>query len=117
MRHYKQKRTLGRVRKQRTALLRGLARDLILRGTITTTLAKAKEVRPFVERLITKSKAGTIMSRRHVASQLGNAEDATKKLHEEVAPKYKSRPGGYTRITKLGRVGKRMAEDATIELV
>ena len=117
MRHYKQGRSLGRERKVRTALLRGLARDLVLQGSITTTLAKAKEIRPFVERLVTASKKNTLSSRRIVSAALGNAEDATSKLHADIAPKYADRPGGYTRIIKLGRTGKRVAEEAKIEFV
>ena len=117
MQHHKKKRTLGRKRNQHTALLRGLARDLMLRGAITTTLAKAKEVRPFAERLITLSKKDNVASRREVASRLGNAEDVTAKLHEEIAPQYKDRNGGYTRIIKLGRTGARVSEEARIELV
>lgn len=117
MRHHKQKRTLGRDKNQHTALLRSLARELVLRGSITTTLAKAKEMRPFAERLITLSKKGTVASQRTVAARLGNAEDAARKLQTDIAPKYKDRAGGYTRIIKLGRTGARVAEEARIELV
>ena len=117
MKHHKKKRTLGRVRKVHTALLRSLARELVLRGSITTTLAKAKEVRPFVEKLITMGKKGTIGSRRILSSRLGNDDDAARKIQEDVSPRYKNRSGGYTRITKFGRVGARIAEEAKIELV
>jgi len=117
MNHHKQGRSFGRTRKVHTALVRSLARELILRGSITTTLAKAKEVRPFAERLVTASKKNTLASRRVVSAALGNADDATAKLHSVIAPKYLDRPGGYTRITKLGRVGKRVAEEAKIEFI
>jgi large subunit ribosomal protein L17 len=97
--------------------MRGLARDLFLAGAITTTVAKAKELRPMAERLITKGKEDTLSNRRFLISELGNAEDAVTKLIAEIAPRYKERPGGYTRITKLGRVGARAADMARIELV
>jgi len=117
MQHHKKKRTLGRDRAQHTALMRSLTREVILRGAVTTTLAKAKEVRPFVEKIITAGKKGTIASQRNIAARLGNAEDIARKVIVDVAPKYKDRAGGYTRITKLGRVGARVSEDARIELV
>lgn len=117
MQHHKQKRILGRDRNQHTALMRSLARELMLHGSITTTLAKAKEVRPFAERLITLSKKGTVASQRTVAARLGNAEDVARKLHTVIAPKYADRAGGYTRIIKLGRTGARVTEEARIELV
>ncbi|PIR82235.1 50S ribosomal protein L17 [Candidatus Kaiserbacteria bacterium CG10_big_fil_rev_8_21_14_0_10_59_10] len=117
MRHHSRTRTLGRVRRQRTALLRSLARSLLLEGNITTTLSKAKELRPYVERLVTVGKANTTASRRIVSSRLGGAHDAVKKLHEDIAPRYRNRAGGYTRIVRLGRVGKRVNEAARIEFV
>ena len=117
MQHHKTGRTFGRYRKQRTALLRGLARDLILNGAITTTVAKAKEVRPFAERLITKGKVDSVSTRRLLASELGNADDPVKEIVDSVAPKYKEREGGYTRIVKLGKIGARHADMARIELV
>lgn len=117
MKHHKRTRTLGRTKRQREALLRGLARSLILEGGITTTVAKAKELRPFVERLVTASKANTLQSKRLVAQRLGTSTEATKKLHEELAPRFNARAGGYTRITLLGRIGKRIGESARIEFV
>lgn len=117
MRHHVAKRTLGRTKRQRTALLRGLTRSLVLEEGIVTTLAKAKELRPFVERIITSSKKNTLASRRSVAARLGNADDVVKKLHETLAPRFSSRAGGYTRIVKLGRLGVRRAEMAKIELL
>src|SRR4051812_31968641 len=107
MRHHVKNRTLGRDKRQRVALLRSLARSLILQEGITTTIAKAKEVRPFVERLVTTSKANTVASRRDVIARL-NSATATKKLHEVIAPRYAKRAGGYTRIIRLGRVGTRV---------
>lgn len=117
MRHGDKNRKFGRVKNQRTALLRSLARSLVLKEGITTTVAKAKSLRPFVERLITTSKGASLASRRMVASRLGGAPDAVKKLHDTLAPRYEKRAGGYTRITRLGRVGKRISDMARIELI
>mgnify|MGYP006282388453 CR=1 FL=1 len=104
MRHANKNRTLSRTRNQRTALLRGLAVSLIRDGQIKTTLAKAKELQPTVERLITTAKADTVAARRTVASRLGQPQPETlQKLFTEIAPRFKERPGGYTRIVKLGR--------------
>lgn len=117
MRHHKKGRTFGRVKKQQTALLRSLTRSLVLHGSIITTVAKAKELRPFVERLVTMAKQDSLSSRHALESRLGNAHDVVKKLHTELAPKYATRAGGYTRITRLGKRGARKAEEAKIEFV
>ena len=117
MRHHKKGRTFGRVKKQQTALLRSLTRSLILHGSITTTVAKAKEMRPYVEKLITNAKKQTLSSRRFMTRTLGNAYDASQKLHAVLAPKYAKRNGGYTRITRLGKRGMRKADEAKIEFV
>jgi large subunit ribosomal protein L17 len=117
MRHHKSTRTLGRTKRQRVSLLRDLARSLVLEEGITTTIAKAKELRPFVERLVTASKANTLQSKRFVTMRLGNRNDAARKLHETLAPRYATRQGGYTRIVRLGRVGKRVGDAARIEFV
>jgi len=104
MRHANNKRTLSRSRSQRTALIRGLAVSLIRDGQIKTTLAKAKELQPNIERLITHAKSDSVQSRRLVASRLGEPQDVTiQKLFTDIAPKFKERNGGYTRIVKLGR--------------
>src|SRR5690349_8323951 len=100
MRHHSSTRKFGREMNQRDALMRSLARNLINEGRITTTLAKAKSLRPFVEKLVTKAKSGTIAARRDIISRL-HGEPEAKALIETVAPKYKTRPGGYTRIIKL----------------
>ncbi len=117
MKHHKKGRKLGRVRKVRVALLRSLARSLILQGKMTTTIAKAREVRPFVEKLITLTRKGTIAAQRLAASRLGNDMETATKLTKEIAPKYKNRPGGYTRITKLGAFEDAKRDKAVIELV
>lgn len=100
MKHHSAQRKLGRVRKQRTALLRGLARSLVLNEGIETTLAKAKEIRPYVERLVTKAKDDTVANRRHVSGVLGANTEATKKLFTDLGPRFKERAGGYTRIVR-----------------
>ena len=117
MKHHTKRRTLGRTKRQRVALLRGLARSLVLLEGITTTVAKAKELRPYVEKLVTASKANTLQSKRLVEERLGSKNDAVKKLHDTIAPRYASRSGGYTRIVRLGNTGKRVAETARIEFV
>ncbi|MCX6715543.1 MAG: 50S ribosomal protein L17 [Candidatus Taylorbacteria bacterium] len=100
MRHHSNIRKFGREKTQRHALMRSLARNLIRDTRIKTTAAKAKELRPFVEKLVTKAKTVTVASRRLVSSRLmGDPE--VKKLFNEIAPKYKGRNGGYTRIVKL----------------
>lgn len=116
MRHHNKNRKFNRVKRQRTALLRSLARSLVLHESITTTVAKAKELRPFVEKLVTVSKANTIASRRLVGSRI-NSVEATNKLHKTLAERYAKRAGGYTRIVRLGRVGKRVGESARIEFL
>lgn len=117
MKHHKRGRTLGRRKGQRVALLRSLARSLVLHEGITTTVARAKELRPFVEKLVSASKKGTAVSRRSVASILGGAPTTVKKLHDTLAPRYAKRAGGYTRIVHLGRTGNRSVESARIEFV
>jgi len=117
MRHHSKIKKIGGVRRKRVALLRSLARSLVLEESITTTTAKAKALRPFVEHLITTSKLGTLASRRIVGSRLGGAPEAVKKLHETLAPRFEKRTGGYTRITRLGQQGKRVADFARIELL
>jgi large subunit ribosomal protein L17 len=111
------KRTFGRSRSQRTALMRGLAISLIEHGKIKTTEAKAKELRPFIEQLITRGKNDTVFSRRFAASTLGEPDNqVVQKLFNDVSKRYTDRTGGYTRIIKMGEVtpGRR---DAFIELV
>ena len=117
MKHHTKRRILGRTKRQRIALMRSLARSLVLEEGITTTIAKAKELRPYVEKLVTASKSNTLQSRRLVMHRLGNSPEATRKLHDTLAPRYTSRAGGYTRIVRLGRVGKRVGDAARIEFL
>jgi large subunit ribosomal protein L17 len=116
MRHGDKINNLGRKAGHSRALLSNLACSLIQHKRINTTLAKAKALRKYVEPLITKSKQDTTHSRRTVFSYLGNKE-VVSELFRDVAPKVINRPGGYTRIIKLGnRLGDN-AEMAMIELV
>lgn len=117
MQHHVKNRTFGRTRRGRSALLRGLAISLIEHGKIKTTEAKAKELRPYIERLVTTAKSDTVAARRNVASTLGEPQDTViKKLFVEVAPTYAERPGGYTRVVKLGRT-EAGRDEAVIEFV
>src|ERR1700755_3070051 len=116
MRHGKKVNHLGRTDSHRKAMLSNMATSLILHKRITTTLAKAKALRGFVEPILTKSKNDTTHSRRTVFSYLQD-KDAVSILFREVAEKIANRPGGYTRIIKLeNRLGDN-AEMALIELV
>ncbi len=116
MRHGKRFNHLGRKAAHRKAMLANLASSLILHKRINTTVAKAKELRKFVEPLITKAKNDTTHSRRIVFSYLKHKEPV-KELFEVVAPKVGDRPGGYTRIIKTGyRLGDN-AETCMMELV
>lgn len=96
-------------------LLRSLASNLVIRGKILTTEAKAKELRPFIERMITKGRAGTVAERRLLASRIGVT--AAKKLVDSIAPKYKDHKGGYTRIVKTPARKNDAAKMAYIEFV
>ena len=116
MRHRNKKVTLDRKRGPREALLRGLATSVVLYENVNTTLAKAKAVRPVVEKLITTGRTKTLASRRQLMKSL-TVESAVNKVLEELGPRYASRPGGYTRIIKLGRRKGDGAEIAQIQLV
>jgi large subunit ribosomal protein L17 len=120
MKHHKKGRTLGRDRKGKVALVRSLALSLIYREKIQTTEARAKELRPFIERLITHAKKNTLASRRMLISRLGGAEAAERgasKLITKIAPKYEKRAGGYTRVVKLPSRLSDSAKLAMIEFV
>ena len=116
MRHQKRGRKLGRDGAHRKSLYANLTAELIQHGRIRTTLAKAKEVRPVAEQMITLGKRGDLHARRQAVAFL-RQKPVVKSLFEDVAPRYAERPGGYTRIIKLGpRLGD-AAEMAYIELV
>lgn len=119
MRHRRKGRHLGRNPSHRKALRRNLARSLFIHGRITTTVEKAKDLRPFAEKLITIARKDDLASFRRLISILDDKEIA-KKLRDEIAPQYKDRPGGYTRILKLGLDRNRLGDNgerAIIELV
>jgi large subunit ribosomal protein L17 len=116
MRHRKAGRNLRRTSEQRLALLRSLASSLIDRGAIETTEAKAKELRPFVEKLITKARTGTLHSRRLAGRHVQKREIADK-LFQEIGPRFAKRAGGYTRILKTGHRKGDGADMARIELI
>lgn len=113
MRHRKAKKTLDRKAGPRRALLKNLAAQLIVYEKVRTTEAKAKVVRPYVERLITKGKNNTLAARRELMRFLPG-EHAVKKVLEVYGPRYAHRAGGYTRITKLVR---RQGDGARMALV
>jgi large subunit ribosomal protein L17 len=125
MRHRNAHRKLGRVSEHRTALLRNQAMALLEHERIETTVPKAKELRPFVERLITIAKRGvraadpkgqSLSARRLVMRDILN-EDVVTKLFDELAPRFMERPGGYTRILRIGHRRGDAAEVAQIELI
>ncbi|MDB5189278.1 MAG: rplQ [Parcubacteria group bacterium] len=100
MNHSHKGRSFGRSHDQRTALMRGLMKSLIMHERISTTEAKAKELRPLIEKLVSAARKNTVAQRRLVAGRLGNDDEVVKKLFASIAPRYVERPGGYTRITK-----------------
>ena len=102
MRHHDNIRKFGRKRKVRRGLMRSLAHNLILEEKIITTEAKAKSLRPYIEKLVTHARKDTVANRRLVSSRLGNDKVATKRLFDIIAPRYKDRSGGYTRIVRVG---------------
>ena len=115
MRHGNVNRKFGREKNQRNALLRSLARSLVIKGKINTTLAKAKEIRPLVEKLVTRGKSDTLSNRRMLITQLGDERVAARLI--KTAQNSRTRSGGYLRITKMGpRLGD-AAEMALIEFV
>jgi len=117
MRHHNTNRKFGRGKVQRRALLNSLALNLIVRGKIKTTEPKAKELRPFIEKLITRAKRGDMATRRLVIAKLSNRDKEVKKLFEVLAPKYADQKGGYTRVLKLGARKSDGAKMAIIEFV
>jgi len=117
MRHGKQRHKLSRDSAHRRSLLRNLSRDVIEHERIQTSEAKAKAVKPKVEKLITLGKRGDLHARRQALSELGQDKFIVHKLFEELAPRYADRAGGYTRIVKLGPRRSDSTEMVLIELV
>lgn len=116
MRHRKKGKILDRRKGKRSALLRGLATNLILYEKINTTKAKAKATQPIVERLITRGKKSDLASKRYVSARLYTA-GASKKVFEVLGKRYKERAGGYTRIIKIKQRAGDGAEIVRIEFV
>jgi len=116
MRHRKTGRQLRRTSEQKLALMRNLATSLIEHGAIETTEAKAKELRPFVEKLITKARSGTLHARR-LAGRHVQKRAAADRLFRDIGPRFAARAGGYTRILKIGHRKGDGAEMARIELI
>src|SRR5207248_3261302 len=117
MRHQKTKGKLSRDAAHRKSLLMNLSKEIIEHERVKTTQAKAKAVKPEIERLITLAKRGDLHARRQALSTLAQDKFAVHKLFEEVAPRYAERPGGYTRILKLGPRRSDSTEMVFIELV
>ncbi len=117
MRHHDANRKFGRTVNQRRALLKGLAASLIQHGSITTTEAKAKELRPSIEKMVTRAKNPTLAARRLLLSGFYNNEEVVTKLISDIAPRYTDRPGGYTRIVKLAARKSDASPMALIEFV
>jgi large subunit ribosomal protein L17 len=115
MRHHNQNRKFGRVRKVRRALVNSLARSLVLHEKMETTEPKAKELRPFIEKLITKGKLKTVAAMRAVGEKIG--PKAAKILVDTLSKKYEDRKGGFTRITKTKRRMSDGSKMAIIEFV
>ena len=116
MRHHRSGKKLGRDSAHRKALYANLACALVEHGRIKTTVTKAKAVKPFAEQMITLGKRGDLAARRQAISEL-RSQDVVHKLFAEVAPRYAERPGGYTRIVKIGPRYGDAAEMAYLELV
>ncbi len=116
MRHRKKGRKLQRTASHRRAMMRNLATSLFRHERIETTTAKAKELRPYAERLITLARRGDLHARRLVARKIQDRE-VLGKLFDEISSRYAERPGGYTRILKLGNRKGDAAEISLIELV
>jgi len=109
-------RKLGRAKDVRTAMLRAMVTYLLENGKIETTVTRAKEVSPLVEKMITVGKKNTLAARRQAMSFI-TKEDVVKKLFDDIAPKYAERNGGYVRIIRIGPRRGDAAEMAIIELV
>ncbi len=110
-------RKLGRETRIRRSILAGLTKDVIMHESIVTTEARAKEVRKFVDKMVTYGKRGTLVSRRMALAFLHNDKDVVNKVFNELAPKYKDRNGGYTRIIKLAERRGDDALEVRLELV
>lgn len=116
MRHLSRGRKLNRSSSHRTALARSQATALLRHGRIKTTVTKAKNLQPYVEKLITTARGGDLHARRLVAREIHDL-DVQRKLMDDIAPRYAERPGGYTRIYRLTSRRGDGTQEALIELV
>ena len=107
-------RKLGRTNKHRRSMLANLTRDVLMNGKIETTETRAKEVRKFVDKMISYGKDGSLVARRKALAFMHNDNVVVKKVFDELAPAYKSRNGGYTRILKLT---ERRGDDALMVIL
>jgi large subunit ribosomal protein L17 len=112
MRHHNANRKFGRQADERKALLRSLAQALVIREKIKTTTAKAKELRPFVEKLVTRARSSSLTTHRFLINQVG--DEGAKKLITVLGPKFAERNGGYTRIIKMPR---RIADSSAMAMI
>jgi large subunit ribosomal protein L17 len=117
MKHGLKQRKLNRTSSHRLALLKNLSISLIKHETITTTTEKAKELRPFIEKLVTKAKNDNLSNRKFVLSKLFNNKEACQKLFNEISSQNKDRSGGYTRIIKKGNRFGDFAHTSIIQFV
>ena len=115
MRHRKKEQKFTKSKDQQKALFRNLSSSLILKEKITTSEAKAKKIRSFIEKSITRAKKDTVTNKRFLAKDFSNK--VTKKMFQELASRYKNRAGGYTRITKISPRKSDGAKMAIIELI
>jgi large subunit ribosomal protein L17 len=116
MKHHNRNRKFGRDKNQRIALIKSLVSSLVRDEKIKTTEAKAKEIRPHIERLITHAKKDTVASRRYISTKISTTR-LVNKLFKDIAPKYIERNGGYTRIIKLPLRKNDAAKMAQIEFI
>jgi len=117
MRHKKQGRKFGRKRDQRKAFVSSLVEALVLKEKVLTTEARAKELRPAVEKLVSKARTDSVANRRLITAKLSGRPATVKKLFEVIAPRYKDRKGGYLRITKVVKRASDGRASAVIEFV
>lgn len=119
MRHHDNNRKFGRERKVRKGFLRSLIRALVMHGRIETTLPRAKEIRPMVEKMVTKARSGKndLTTLRLIAADMGGQIDVASMIIKDYAPKYADRKGGYTRIIKLPNRLSDGSEMAIIEFI
>lgn len=117
MRHRVKAKKLGRTKKQRQALLCSLAESLVEHGQIETTEAKAKALQPFIEKLITKGEDDSQHTRRLLTKKLSGREETARKIIEDISPRFKDRPGGYTRVIKLPPRKSDASSEAIIQFV